>query len=70
MKVFVLGTGGWGIALAKMCIRDSTEVEPLGVFYGGGFHFFGIQVLGVVAVIAWVAITMTCLLYTSPSPVL
>ena len=30
-----------------------------GLFYGGGFHFFGIQVLGVVAVIAWVAITMT-----------
>ena len=38
---------------------NGTEVEPLGVFYGGGFHFFGIQVLGVVAVIAWVAITMT-----------
>lgn len=32
---------------------NGTEVEPLGVFYGGGFHFFGIQVLGVVAVIAW-----------------
>ena len=30
-----------------------------GVFYGGGFHFLGIQILGVVAVIAWVAITMT-----------
>ena len=38
---------------------NGTEVEPLGVLYGGGFHFFGIQVLGVVAVIAWVAITMT-----------
>ena len=38
---------------------NGTEVEPLGVFYGGGFHFFAIQVLGVVAVIAWVAITMT-----------
>ena len=38
---------------------NGTEVEPLGVFYGGGFRFFGIQVLGVVAVIAWVAITMT-----------
>ena len=38
---------------------NGTEVEPLGVFYGGGFHYFGIQVLGVVAVIAWVAITMT-----------
>ena len=37
---------------------NGTEVEPLAVFYGG-FHFFGIQVLGVVAVIAWVAITMT-----------
>lgn len=30
-----------------------------GVFYGGGFHLFGVQLLGVVAVIAWVAITMT-----------
>ncbi|MDO4324110.1 MAG: ammonium transporter [Lachnospiraceae bacterium] len=33
--------------------------EKLGVFYGGGFHFFGIQALGVVSVIAWVAVTMT-----------
>lgn len=32
---------------------------PLGLFYGGGFRFFGVQVLGVVAVIAWVAVTMT-----------
>lgn len=30
-----------------------------GVFYGGGFKALGIQTLGVVAVIAWVAITMT-----------
>jgi Amt family ammonium transporter len=30
-----------------------------GLFYGGGFHLLGIQVLGVAAVIAWVAITMT-----------
>ena len=38
---------------------NGTEIEPLGLFYGGGFHFLGIQILGVVAVIAWVAITMT-----------
>lgn len=38
---------------------NGTDVDPAGVFYGGGFHFFGIQVLGVVAVIAWVAVTMT-----------
>ena len=30
-----------------------------GLLYGGGFAFLGVQVLGVVAVIAWVAITMT-----------
>jgi len=37
----------------------SVEVENAGLFYGGGFHFFGIQLLGVVSVIAWVAVTMT-----------
>ncbi len=37
----------------------SVEVENAGLFYGGGFHFLGIQILGVAAVIAWVAITMT-----------
>ena len=30
-----------------------------GVFYGGGFHFFGVQVLGVLATIAWTAVVIT-----------
>ena len=30
-----------------------------GVFYGGGFHFLGVQCLGVVSVIAWTAIVIT-----------
>ena len=38
---------------------DGAEVNPIGALYGGGFHFFGIQVLGVAAVIAWVAVAMT-----------
>lgn len=30
-----------------------------GLFYGGGFHMFGIQALGVLAVAVWVAVMMT-----------
>ncbi len=35
------------------------EVTRQGLLYGGGFSFLGIQLLGVVAVVAWVAVTMT-----------
>lgn len=35
-----------------------------GVLYGHGFHFLGIQTLGVIAVFAWVAITMTIIFLT------
>ena len=38
---------------------DFGNGEKLGLFYGGDIHFLGLQILGVVAVIAWVAVTMT-----------
>ncbi len=38
---------------------DFGNGEKLGLFYGGGVHFLGLQLLGVVSVIAWVAVTMT-----------
>lgn len=38
---------------------DFGNGEKLGLFYGGGIHFFGLQILGVVVVITWVAVTMT-----------
>ena len=34
-----------------------------GLFYGGGFAFLGVQALGVVSVIAWVAVTMTIVFF-------
>ena len=37
----------------------TNNVAPVGVVYGGGFQALGVQALGVVAVIAWVAVTMT-----------
>ena len=42
-----------------LAVYDGNEVVNSGLFYGGGFHMFGIQLLGVVSVIAWVAVTMT-----------
>lgn len=38
---------------------DFGSGEKLGVFYGGGFKFFGTQALGVVSVILWVTVCMT-----------
>lgn len=38
---------------------DFGNGEKLGLFYGGGIHFLGLQILGVGVVIAWVAVTMT-----------
>lgn len=34
-----------------------------GLFYGGGLRFFGVQLLGVVTVAAWVAVTMKLLFH-------
>lgn len=41
----------------------SCEIERAGLLYGGGFHFLGIQCLGVIVVIAWVVVTMAIVFY-------
>ncbi len=40
-------------------IADGSGKEMLGLFYGGGFKLLGIQLLGMLAVIAWTAVTIT-----------
>lgn len=39
------------------------STETAGLFYGGGFTLLGVQALGVAAVIAWVAVTMTIVFF-------
>jgi Amt family ammonium transporter len=40
-------------------IADKNGVEMVGLFYGGGFKLLGLQLLGVVTVMAWAAVTIT-----------
>lgn len=44
--------GIWGTLAAGLLAVDG------GLFYGGGFHQFGVQVLGIAAILAWTTVTM------------
>lgn len=59
--VGAVGVHGLNGALGTICVglfSDGAGTDGKGLFTGGGFHLFSIQLLGVVVVIAWVAITM------------
>jgi len=49
--------GAMGTLLTGLFATGGTTMK--GVFYGGGFEFFGIQALGVLATIAWTATIIT-----------
>ncbi|MDO4311790.1 MAG: ammonium transporter [Eubacteriales bacterium] len=53
--------GMWGtIAVGLFATTSAPGNEELvGLFYGGGFHLLGLQLLGMVSVIAWTAVTIT-----------
>ncbi len=53
--------GIWGtIAVGLFATVSAPENDTLvGLFYGGGFELLGIQLLGMGAVIAWTAVTIT-----------
>ncbi len=40
-------------------IANSAGKELVGLFYGGGFELLGLQLLGVISVLAWAAVTIT-----------
>jgi Amt family ammonium transporter len=52
--------GIWGtIAVGLFATTSAPDSELVGLFYGGGFKLLGIQLLGVLTVGAWAAITIT-----------
>ncbi len=51
--------GVWGtIAVGLFATTSAPQSEISGLFYGGGFSLLGIQLTGVVSVLAWTAATM------------
>ncbi len=55
---FICSTVCGGTIAVGLFLRRYFAVKK-GLFTGGGAHLLGIQLLGMVSVIAWVAITMT-----------
>ena len=52
--------GIWGtISVGLFATTNAPECTINGLFYGGGFHQLGLQLLGVITVLAWTAVTMT-----------
>ncbi len=47
------------ILVGVFACYSGNEVTNQGLLYGGGFQLLGIQILGVLAVIAWVSVTIT-----------
>ena len=52
-----------GVCGAVGTILTGLFAEEIGLFYGGGFSFLLIQILGVLSVIAWVVIVMTIIFF-------
>ena len=67
-KVLKIDDPVGAIGVHGLCGATGTLLTGLfatdgGLFYGGGVHMLGIQALGVVSVIAWVAVTMTVVFF-------
>ena len=70
--VGAVGVHGLNGALGTICVglfSDGVGTDGKGLFTGGGLHLFLIQLLGVVVVIAWVAITMTIVFHVIKSTI-
>ena len=60
--VGAVGVHGLNGLLGTICVglfSDGSGTNGLGLFMGGGVSLLGVQLLGAVSIIAWVAVTMT-----------
>ena len=60
--VGAVGVHGLNGLLGTICVglfSDGSGTNGLGLFMGGGVSLLGVQLLGTVSIIAWVAVTMT-----------
>ena len=51
--------GVWGTLAVGLLSDPKAPAGISGLFYGGGFRLFGVQLLGIVCILAWTALTMT-----------
>ena len=51
--------GVWGTVAVGLLADPAAPAGLKGLFYGGGFRLFGVQTLGILAILAWTALTMT-----------
>lgn len=52
--------GIWGtLAVGLFATPSAPENSIVGLFYGGGFKQFGIQLIGIISVMIWTAVTMS-----------
>lgn len=50
---------GYGRGFGDGTLFGANQIAGPGLFYGGGFRQLGIQLLGVAAIVAWTAVTIT-----------
>lgn len=54
-----LANGVWGTIAVGLLANPSAPAGLEGLFYTGSARLFGVQVLGIAAILAWTAVTMT-----------
>ncbi|MBQ6022533.1 MAG: ammonium transporter [Clostridia bacterium] len=51
--------GVWGTLAVGLLANPAAPAGLGGLFYGGGFRLFGVQTLGIAAILTWTAVMMT-----------